>query len=146
MMADQLDIKDPTCLEVHRIKESRLDHTSEIRQSYGYRNFTDQPEHFCLIRWLYALAWIDADRPSVLFDLTTSRLVARKILLPAASTLTRLISRVRSRATERFYRSISSIISPRLQEKLLWLVDVENDIAHAHRAMSSHPLCFCVYD
>lgn len=98
MMADQLDIKDPSCIEVYRIKESRLDHTAEIRQRYGYRNFTDQPEHFCLIRWLYARAWIDTDRPSVLFDLATSRLVARKILLPAASTLTRLISRVRSRA------------------------------------------------
>lgn len=127
MTANQLNIKDPSCLELYRTKESRLDHTAEIRQRYGYRNFTDQPEHFHLVRWLYARAWIDTDRPSVLFDLTTSRLVAGKILLPAASTLTRLISRVRSRATERFYRSIISIIPPKLQENLGWLLDVEPD-------------------
>lgn len=125
MMANQLDIKDTSCLEIYRVKESRLDHTAEIRQWYGYRNFTDQPEHFQIVRWLYAWAWIDTDRPSVLFDLTTSRLVANKILLPAASTLTRLISRVRSRATERFYRLIISTIPPKLQENLKQLVDIE---------------------
>jgi TnpA family transposase len=125
MMASQLDIEDYACLELYRIKESRLDHTAEIRQRYGYRNFTDQPEHFQLVRWLYARAWLDSDRPSVLFDLTTSRLLASKILLPAASTLTRLITRVRTRSTERFYRLIISTIPPELQKNLSQMLDVE---------------------
>ena len=124
-MASQLCIDDNSCLEIYRIKESRLDHTAEIRQRYGYRNFTDQPEHFQLVRWLYARAWHDTDRPSVLFDLTTSRLVDSKILLPAASTLTRLITRVRTRSTERFYRLIISTIPPELKENLSRLLDVE---------------------
>jgi hypothetical protein len=96
-----------------------------LNASMGIPNFTDQPEHFHLVRWLYARAWLATDRPSILFDLTTSRLVARKILLPAASTLTRLISHVRNRATERFYRLIISIIPSEQQKNLEGLLNVE---------------------
>jgi len=59
----------------------------------------DQPGHFGLLRWL------GAERPIVLFDLTTARLVERKILLPGVTVLTRLIARVRDRAAARQARA-----------------------------------------
>ncbi len=103
-LAAQLGITDLACLAQYRTGEMRWDHTREIRQHYGYRDFTDQPEHFRLVRWLYTRAWLSAERPTVLFDLTTAHLVERKILLPGVSVLERLIARVRDRATACLWR------------------------------------------
>jgi len=76
-LALQLGIADPGCLARYGAGETRWDHAAEIRRRYGYRDFGDQPEHFRLARWLYARAWAGAERPSVLFDLATARLVAQ---------------------------------------------------------------------
>jgi hypothetical protein len=51
-----------------------------------------------LHRWLYALCWTGTDRPSALFDRATAWLIASKVVLPGASTLERVIARVRGRA------------------------------------------------
>jgi len=83
--ANQLNISDIRCLEIYRRSESRLDHTAEIKRHYGYRDFTHEPEHFRFIRWLYTRSWLSSERPSVLFDVATSRLVARKVLLPGVT-------------------------------------------------------------
>lgn len=54
------------------------EHTLVIKQHYGYRDFSDQPEHWRLVRWLYQRAWIGGESPSIMFDLATARLVERK--------------------------------------------------------------------
>jgi len=110
-LAAQLGIADPTCLAQYGARATTWrEHAGVIRQVYGYRDFADQPDHFQLVRWLYARAWLSAERPSVLFDLATARLVERKLLLPGVTTLARLIAAVRDRAAARLWRRLATAL------------------------------------
>ena len=104
--------------------ETHWKHAREIKNFYGYHDFSDQPYNFRLVRWLYTRAWLSAERPSVLFDLATAWLVERKILLPGATVLARLVSRVRDRASRRVWNVLSSLPDMRQREHL------ENLLSH----------------
>ena len=80
-LAQQLGVTDTSCLHQYRSRETHWDHIAEIKRWYGYRNFSDPSESFRLVRWLYTRAWLSVERPSLLFDLATARLVERKVLL-----------------------------------------------------------------
>ena len=97
-VAQQLSIPDVACVAQYRTRDTHWDHVAEIQQTYGYRDFPDPREVFRLVRWLYTRAWLSAERPSVLFDLATARLVERKVLLPGVTALERLVARVRDRS------------------------------------------------
>src|SRR5215470_13411596 len=79
----------------------RWRHAAEIRDRYGYRDFSAQPGRFAFTAWLYRQAWADEVASSVLFRAAHRQLLARRILLPGHSVLTRLIATVRERATHR---------------------------------------------
>ena len=66
----------------YRESQWRWRHPPEIRERYGYRDFSDEFAQWRLLRWLYALCWIGTDRPSALFDQATAWLVTHKVLLP----------------------------------------------------------------
>ncbi len=127
-LAKQLKISDISCLSdyIERSTTHR-EHAGEIQQLYGYRDFSEQPEHWRLVRWLYRRAWLSAERPSVLFDLTTARLVERKILLPGVTTLTRLIAHVRERASLRLERVLFQLPNSQQRESLLQLLVVSEN-------------------
>jgi hypothetical protein len=126
-LAVQLGITDLGGLTQYRTSEIRWDHTREIRQQYGYRDFTDQPDHFRLVRWLYTRAWLSAERPTVLFDLTTARLVELKILLPGVTVLERLIARVRDRTAARLWRLLAHAPTSDQRTRLEHLLTVPPD-------------------
>jgi hypothetical protein len=95
----------PSCLARYRERvETHHAHATEIQRRHCYRDFHQQPEHFRLVRWVYTRAWVSAERPIALFDLTTARLVKQKILLPGVTTLTRLVASIRDRAAGRLWR------------------------------------------
>jgi hypothetical protein len=68
----------------------RWRHTAEIRDRYGYRDFTG-PDRFAFTVWLYRQARADEVASSVLFRAAHRQLLARQILartstkVPAAS-------------------------------------------------------------
>ena len=103
-MSRQLNISDPSCLPRYLDRSvTHYEHAQEIKRRYGYQDFNFHPEYFRLVRWLYTRAWLSAERPSVLFDLATARLVQRKVLLPGVTVLERLVARIRDRAATRLW-------------------------------------------
>ncbi|MGH2413550.1 MAG: DUF4158 domain-containing protein, partial [Microcystaceae cyanobacterium] len=91
-------ISSTVCLPLYLERPTtHWEHAQIIKQLYGYREFSEQPYRWRLLRWLYERAWVSDESPSLLFDLTTARLVEQKILLPGVSVLVRLIGSVRER-------------------------------------------------
>src|SRR3954470_15427829 len=117
-VARQLAITDPTCLTRYGTGETHWDHANEIKAAYGYRDFSDQPGHSRLVRWLYARAWVGAERPSLLFDLATAWLVERKVLLPGVTVLAREVAQARDRAAARLWRVLADAPNATQRERL----------------------------
>lgn len=118
-LASQLSISDPGCVSQYTDRPAtHREHASEIRLQHGYRDFSDQPEHLRLIRWMYTRAWLTAERPTVMFDMVTARLTERKILLPGVTALTRLVAQVRERATSRLWRRLAALPDKGQTERL----------------------------
>jgi TnpA family transposase len=116
-LAAQLEIADPACL-LRYSEDHWWIHVREICKHYSYRELADVREVFQLTRWMYARAWGTSQRPSVLFDLATARLVERKVLLPGVTTLARLVARVRERVEARLWRCLSNAVTPEERGRL----------------------------
>jgi TnpA family transposase len=118
-LAAQLSIANLSCLKHYLDRPAtHREHAGEIQRVLGYRDFSEQPEHVRLVRWLYTRAWLSAERPTVLFDLTTARLIERKILLPGVSVLARLIAQVRDRASARLWSFLAKLPSAEQRSRL----------------------------
>src|SRR5512142_1620595 len=114
----QLGITDTAGLQCYAAGEKRWDHAAEIRRHYGYREFHQGAEPSALGRWLANRAWVSAERPSVLFDLATARLIERKVLLPGVTVLARLVAQVRDQAASRLWRTLARALKPRQAARL----------------------------
>jgi len=122
-LAAQLGIADTSCLLSYGTREpTHRAHAGEIQRRYGYRDVVDPATHFHLVRWLYARAWVTAERPSLLFDLATAHLVERKVLLPSVTVLARLVARVRDRVAERLWQTLARAPTPEQRAGLERLV------------------------
>ena len=106
VLARQLDVADPGVLVGYAKLPVRWKHTAEIRQRYGYTEFTAQPGHLSLLRWLYRQAWADELGPPALFRAAHRRMLAERVLLPGEQVLLRTVASVRERATRRLWRRL----------------------------------------
>jgi TnpA family transposase len=131
-VARQLAITDLTCLTRYGVGETHWDHIDAIKAAYGYRDFSDRPGHSRLIRWLYARAWVSAERPSLLFDLATAWLVERKVLLPGVTVLARVVAQARDRAAARLWRVLAAAPDTVQRERLEALLVVPEGARQSH--------------
>ena len=126
-LSRQLHIADPSCLPRYLERpRTHYEHAQEIKRHYGYHDFYVHPEYFRLVRWLYTRAWLSAERPSVLFDLATARLVERKVLLPGVTVLARLVARIRDRAAMQLWHRLAQLPNVEQQAKLEALLHVQD--------------------
>ncbi|KTC87396.1 hypothetical protein Ldro_1015 [Legionella drozanskii LLAP-1] len=123
-IARQLGITNIQILSTYAQRETtQREHAAQIRIQYHYREFI-WPWSFRLSRLLYTRSWVSNERPSLLFDLATSWLIKHKILLPGASTLTRLISEIREHSTNRLWKRLSALPRPEQIIKLETLLQI----------------------
>ncbi|MEU7749343.1 Tn3 family transposase [Nonomuraea sp. NPDC049158] len=120
-VAEQLGL-DSSALKGYGEKEARWDHQKQIREAYGFEVFEEHA--FALACWIYRRAWSNNERPIVLLDLVTHRLVEAKILLPGVSTVERMISEIRERVALRQYKILAALPSPGQKSVLEELVTV----------------------
>ncbi len=76
---------------------------------------------------MYSRVWVNQERPSLVFDLSTAWLLERKVLLPGVSTLTRLISQVRERCNQRLWNTLNRLPTKQQKAKLNQLLKSNDD-------------------
>lgn len=124
-IARQLSMSDVSMLDDYARRDTTArEHAALIRNRYGYRALSDPPWSFRLSRMLYTRAWINPERPSLMFDFATAWLVQHKVLLPGVSTLARLIAEIRERAADRVWRCLSALPTAEQKRQLETLLQV----------------------
>jgi len=95
---------------------TRREHIEEIRQAYGYRNFTQQEyQSSSQIMLNYAL---ENGNAIYLLRAVIDELRKQKIILPAMTTLERIVWEARERADEKILGQLTSSLTPVQVEKL----------------------------
>ena len=120
----QLALSPTVSLESYSKGEQRWTHADEIRRYCGFTDITERRVAFSFTRWLYALCWTGADRPSVLFERARYWLLSHKVILPGSSTLERFIAKLRSRVEARIWRTLVSDMTLEQKRQLTSLLDV----------------------
>lgn len=93
-----------------------LEHSWEIREALGYRDFASAEP--ATREFLEARAWTRPERPSQLFDQVVAWLRGQRILLPGVSVLARLVSQVRTEMSDRLYSRLAGRVSLELGQRL----------------------------
>jgi len=123
-LAKELAVDPDQLASYARRGQTHREHAGEIQRVYGYRDFSEPTAQAELMVWLHARAWTTAERPSVLFDLATARLIEAKVLLPGASVLARLIAAARDQAVERLYEMLAGALTAEERKRLRALLNV----------------------
>jgi TnpA family transposase len=124
-VAKQLELKARVDLKPYiQAVNTKFAHQKIICEALGYKEFSGA-ERLHLLRFLYARVLLADERPMVLFDLATKKLVERKVILPGATTISRYITSIRERITTRQHRLIASQVSRAMRERLDTLLIVK---------------------
>jgi hypothetical protein len=109
-LAEQLEIAEPSCLKEYGERDGTArTHAGEIQEAGGWWGFTEVSAE--LSEWLDARAWTTGDGPKSLFDAAAGWLRERRVLLPGASRLSRLVGNVREAANQRLWDTLYELLN-----------------------------------
>ncbi|MFF3159499.1 Tn3 family transposase [Streptomyces sp. NPDC057910] len=80
-----------------------------MQEAGGWKDFAEVSEQ--LSQWLDARAWTTGDGPKALFDAAAGWLHERRVLLPGASRLARLVGSVREAANQRLWDTLYGLLN-----------------------------------
>jgi hypothetical protein len=101
---------------------TRWEHYVRVKKYYHYHESGEFPWTCRLNRLLYTRAWISNVRPSLMFDFATSWLLQHEILLPGATTLTRVIAKICERAANWLWQGLLVLLNDEQKHQLGELV------------------------
>ncbi|WP_349772230.1 Tn3 family transposase [Brevibacillus borstelensis] len=120
-LAKQLDIE-PGVFSLYARRENTLwDHLKEIREEYGFTTFTTN-DYRRLLKYLFKLA-LENGNAVHLIRSALDELRRSKIILPAITTIERVVWEARNRAEERIYRQIHSSLTSYQKQNLDKLIE-----------------------
>ncbi len=105
-IGNQLDIEPETFYQYAQREETRWEHLALIRKEYGYQSFS-LSEYRKTSKEIFPHA-MENSNGIQLMDLAIDSLRKRKVILPAVSTIERLVWDTRRRAEDKIYRLIDS--------------------------------------
>lgn len=126
-ISEQIKVN-PKELELYAQRENtRLEHLQEIRELYGFKNYTDQHTKF-LIQTLLPYA-IENDNVMNLIKLSINEIRRQKVILPGITTIEKVVSEVIAKADEEFIEIINNSITSEQKYKLDMLINAQTEDA-----------------
>lgn len=124
-IAEQIQVS-PKQLELYAQRENtRLEHSQEIREVYGYRYYTEQDGQTLIdILLPYDL---ENDNVINLMKLAIGEIKKHKVILPGITTIERVVSEVIRKADDYIIQTIDSSISNEQKYKLDMIINAQNE-------------------
>ncbi|MGM0878172.1 MAG: Tn3 family transposase [Bacillota bacterium] len=120
-IADQIKV-DPLEFQSYAGREqTKYEHMDEIRKEYGYKNFTVK-EYRNISSSLLSHA-MENENSMYLIKMAIEEMKNQKIILPAMSTIERLVWQTRHRAEQKIYRILSRPLSSLQKERLILMTE-----------------------
>jgi TnpA family transposase len=116
-LSEQLGLKNVKLERYANNDDSRLRDRKRISEHFGYCDFEGAPV-LRVVRMLLTRLTLANENTNALFDAVTRDLVDHQVVLPGASTISRLINKVRERTNTILYHQLSSRLTVK-QEKAL---------------------------
>lgn len=124
-ISEQIQVS-PKELELYAQRENtRLEHLQEIREIYGFKNYTDQHTQ-SLIQTLLPYA-IENDNIINLMKLAINEIKRQKIILPGITTIEKVVSEVIAKANEEFIEIVNNSITSDQKYKLDMLINAQTE-------------------
>ncbi|OIJ09409.1 DDE transposase [Anaerobacillus arseniciselenatis] len=123
-IAKQIDVSPQEYTQYAKRVATRNEHLEELRQHYGYQNLSFGT--YRIIAQYTLQRALENGNTDYLIRLTIEELRRQKVILPAMTTIERIVWEARQRAEERIFKSISSTLNETQKPKLDHLLDVSS--------------------
>jgi len=124
-IAEQLGVKPIEFEKYAKRENTRLEHLQELRNEYGYKNFTDTDNNY-LSGFLIPHA-METDEAGRLMRLAVETLKKQTVILPGITTLEKLVNESLRKANNTVINLINESLTDRQKQSLNELVESRNE-------------------